>query len=127
MLAALDDMGGTGIVYGNDIGQGENLPTAVVMSSDIPAALGWWFLPSCLHFFVDAVWLYLGREAGCLRYLPEVVIEHLHYSRGASPHDQTYEDSRGAWQHDEAAWHAWQRSGMAADVEKIRELRAVRF
>ena len=36
MLAALDDMGGTGIVYGDDIGQGVNLPTAPVISLGHP-------------------------------------------------------------------------------------------
>lgn len=127
MLDALDGMGGTGIVYGDDIGQGVNLPTAPVISTDIPAALGWLFLPSCRHLFCDNTWLDLGREAGCLAYLPGVVIEHLHYSRGASPHDQTYEETRGTWQHDEAAYHAWRRDGMAADVDKIRSLRAVRM
>ena len=127
MLAALDDMGGTGIVYGDDIGQGVNLPTAPVISSDIPAALGWLFLPTARHLFCDNVWLDLGREAECLRYLPGVVIEHLHHSRGASPHDRTYEETRGTWPHDEAAYHAWRRNGMAADVDKIRSLRAVRM
>ena len=124
MLAALDDMGGTGIVYGNDIGQGQNLPTAAVISSDIPAALGWLMLPACLHLFVDNAWLDLGA-----RYLPDVIIEHLHYSRGASPRDQTYADadSRETWQHDEAAYNEWRRTGMAADVGKIRSLRAVRM
>jgi len=124
MLAALDEMGGTGIVYGNDIGQGQDLPTAAVISSDITAALGWMMLPSCLHLFVDNAWLDLGRAAGCLRYLPGVVIEHLHYSRGASPLDATYEESRGTWPHDEAAYHAWRRDRMAADVAAIRSLRA---
>jgi len=124
MLGALDDMGGTGIVYGNDVGQGVNLPTAPVISSDIPSALGWLFLPTARHLFCDNVWLDLGREAGCLRYLPGVVIEHLHYSRGASPYDATYEASRGTWAHDEAAYHAWRRDRMAADAGAIRSLRA---
>ena len=126
MLAALDDMGGTGIVYGDDIGQGVNLPTAPVISSDIPKALGWLFLPTCRHLFCDNVWLDLGREADCLRYLPGVVIEHLHHSRGAAPRDQTYDETRGAWTADEAAYWAWRRSptGMPADVAKIRKLRA---
>ena len=123
MLDALGSLGGTGIVYGDDIGQGVNLPTAPVISSDIPAALGWLFLPTARHLFCDNTWLDLGREAGCLRYLPGVVIEHLHYSRGASPHDRTYEETRGAWAADEVAYQAWRLGGMAADVDKIRKLR----
>jgi hypothetical protein len=125
LLAAIDDMGGTGIAYGDDIGQGENLPTAPVISADIVAALGWFFLPSVRHLFADNVWLDLGREAGCLRYVPEVVVEHLHYSRGESPRDATYDASAGTWEHDEAAYQQWRRDQMAADVAKIRALRKV--
>jgi len=126
LLAAIDAGGGCGIAYGNDIGQGIDLPTAPVISSAIVAALGWMFLPACVRVFHDNAWLDLGREAGCLYYLPGVIIEHLHWTRGASPRDQTYEDARGTWAADEAAYHAWRRSptGMAADVDRIREIRA---
>ena len=125
MLAALDGMGGTGIVYGDDIGQGEDLPTAPVMSSDIPAALGWWFLPAARHLFCDNVWLNLGTAAGCLRYLPDVVIEHLHHTRGAAPRDESYEQSGACWAHDQAAYLDWRRDGFDADAAKIRALRLV--
>jgi hypothetical protein len=125
LLAAIDDMGGTGIAYGDDGLQGQFLPTAPVISSDIVAALGWMFYPRIVHVFADNVWLDLGREAGCLRYVPEVRIEHLHYTAGLSRHDQTYADRDPFWAQDEAAYHAWQRDGMAADTGKIRELREV--
>ena len=125
LLAAIDAMGGTGIAYGDDIGQGKNLPTAPVISSGIIAALGYFFLPALAQFFADNVWLDLGREAGCLAYLPDVTVEHLHYTRGAAPHDQVYEEARDAWMPDQAAYWAWQRAddGLRADVAKIRELR----
>lgn len=72
----------------------------------------------------DNVWLDLFRDAGCLRYVPEVIVEHLHYTRGAAPHDELYEAARGSWPHDQAAYHEWQRSdtGLRADVGKIRAL-----
>ena len=124
LLAAIDDMGGTGIAYGDDGLQGEFLPTAPVISSDIVAALGWMFYPPIVHVFADNVWLDLGREAGCLRYVPRVRIEHLHYTSGLSPHDQTYADRDPFWAQDEAAYHAWRRDHLVADAEKIRRLRA---
>lgn len=124
LLAAIDDMGGTGIAYGDDGLQGEFLPTAPVISSDIIATLGWMFWPPIVHVFADNVWLDLGREAECLRYVPGVRIEHLHYTSGLSPHDQTYADRDPFWAQDEAAYHAWRRDSLAADAEKIRRLRA---
>jgi hypothetical protein len=123
LLAAIDEMGGTGIAYGDDGLQGQFLPTAPVISSDIVAALGWVFYPPVVHVFADNVWLDLGREAGCLRYVPEVRVEHLHYTAGLSPHDQTYADRDPFWAQDEAAYQAWRRDGMDADAEKIRTLR----
>ena len=122
LLAAIDEMGGTGIAYGDDGLQGEFLPTAPVISSDIVAALGWMFYPPIVHVFADNVWLDLGRGAGCLRYVPEVKISHLHYTAGLSRHDQTYADRDPFWAQDEAAYHAWQRDQMAADVAKVRAL-----
>ena len=122
MLDAIAGMGGTGIAYGDDGLQHENLPTAPVISSDIPAVLGWMMLPACWHLFCDNVWLDLGRAAGCLRYLPQVAIRHLHYTSGLSPLDATYAEAAPSWAPDEAAYHAWRRDEMAADVEKIRKL-----
>jgi len=123
LLGAIDDMGGTGFAYGDDTAQHESLPTAPVMSSNIVAALGWMFHPTMGHFFCDNCWLDLGREAGCIRYVPEVVIEHLHYAFRTAPVDATYGEAAPAWAHDEAAYHAWRRDGLDADAEKIRGLR----
>jgi hypothetical protein len=122
LLEAVDAMGGTGIAYGDDMIQHEALPTAPVVSSDIVAALGWFFLPTAIHLFCDNVWKDLGEQAGCLRYVPRVVIRHLHCSVGAAPVDVTYDEQNGVWPHDEAAWHAWRAGSMAADAGKVREL-----
>jgi hypothetical protein len=124
MLAAIDDMGGTGIVYGADTLQNENLPTAPVISSDIPAALEWLMYPKLGHFFADNVWKDIAEEAGCLRYLPQVTIRHYHFAFGTAPADSTYIEAAPAWQADEPAYWAWRRSpdGMAAAVEKVRQL-----
>ena len=81
-------MGGTGIAYGNDLHQGGALATSVVMSSDIAAALGWMALPGCAHYHIDDVWVALGRDAGCLAYLPDVVIEHAHPAWGTAAWDE---------------------------------------
>ena len=123
LIEAIEKMGGTGIAYGNDLLQGPNLPTAPVMSSDIVRELGWMFCPPMTRLFCDNAWKDLGDQAGCLAYLPDVIIRHLHYTAGLAPRDQTAIDGEGAWAHDEAAYHAWRRDRMADDVDKIRKLR----
>jgi hypothetical protein len=123
-LGALAEMGGTGIVYGNDTLQGEYLPTAPVISSDIPLALGWLMYPRFVHFFADNVWKDIAREAGCLRYLPQVTIRHYHCAFGTAPVDSTYIEAAPAWQADEPVYRAWHQDpdGLAAAVQKVRAL-----
>jgi hypothetical protein len=122
LLAALDKTGGTGIAYGDDLLMGARLPTAAVVSSDIVAALGWMCQPSMRHYCVDNVWHVLGTSAGCLHYLPDVIIEHLHYLRTGNAPDPTYRaaESRAAADHD--ALHRWVRGDAAADIAVVKGL-----
>jgi hypothetical protein len=107
LLEAIDAMGGTGIAYGNDMHQGGQLATSVVMSSDIVTALGWMSLPGCAHYHVDDAWVCLGRDAGCLAYLPDVIIEHCHPAWGSAAWDETYATEAGRGPADQAAWGEW--------------------
>jgi hypothetical protein len=74
-LDALRELG-TGIVYGNDLLQGHRLPTQCAMTADIVRRWGYMALPTLRHMYVDNFWRDLGNAADCLRYLPEVVVEH---------------------------------------------------
>lgn len=123
LLAAIDAMGGTGIAYGDDGIFREGLPTAPVISSDIVRALGWMCLPDCRHMAVDLAWKDLGLGAGCLAYVPEVSIEHVHPCAGKAAWDQTYATSEAGKEEDRAAWERWRENGMADDVARIRALR----
>lgn len=123
LLAALDSMGGTGIAYGDDTLQHDKLPTAPVVSSDIVQALGWLFLPGLLHYYPDDVWRDLAAGAGCLAYVPDVTIRHLHYTFGTAVRDETYAHREATWAPDEAAYRAWRRDQMPADVAAVRSLR----
>jgi hypothetical protein len=122
LIAEIEDMGGTGIAYGDDGLQGKNLPTSWVMSSDIVEALGWMYCPPMTRLFCDNVIKDIGEQAGCLSFVPSVSVRHMHWTSGLSPKDQTAIDGEGAWAHDEAAYHEWQRDRMTDDVQKIRAL-----
>lgn len=122
LLAALDAAGGTGIAYGNDLLQGERLPTAVVMSSDIVAGLGWMCHPSLRHYCVDNVWKVIGETAGCLHYLPDVIIEHLHYLRTGDAPDATYRQAEARCDADREAYEEWLLRAANDDIEAVRGL-----
>src|ERR1035441_8840083 len=63
---ALAEMG-TGIVYGDDRLQGEALPTACFMTSDIVQMLGYMAPPCLEHMYIDNFWRDFGRAIGRLR------------------------------------------------------------
>lgn len=89
--AELDKLG-TGLVYGNDLIQGEGLPTAVAMTSDIVRLLGGMTPPNMIHLYLDNFWLKLGQDLNRIHYLPEVIIEHLHPIAGKAEWDANYRE-----------------------------------
>lgn len=114
-----------GIAYGDDLLQGEALPTAVFMSSAIPRALGWFALPTTTHSHIDNAWKRLGEELNCLHYLPDVVIEHMHPGAGKAKRDAGYRAAGRAGVPDGHAFAEWERTGLAADVARVRAALAV--
>lgn len=110
----------TGIVYGNDLIQGENLPTAVAMTSDIIETLGYMVPPNMKHMWLDNYWKELGQKTGILRYRPDVIIEHLHPIAGRAPWDDGYLAVNALMQSDKDAWDAYVLADLEADIEKIR-------
>lgn len=84
-------LGKTGIAYGNDLLQGQNLPTAFAMTRDIVDELRGITFPGCIHLYFDNFVKQLGIDLGCLIYLPNVIIEHLHPAAGKAQMDEGYE------------------------------------
>lgn len=90
-VKALDELG-TGLVYGNDLFQGEQLPTAVAMTGDIVRALDGMVPPGMIHLYLDNFWLQLGKDLGAIRYLGDIIIEHLHPVAGKAEWDNNYRE-----------------------------------
>jgi hypothetical protein len=111
-----------GMAYPNDRRR-DDIPEAIVISAPVVRALGWFCEPSLSHWFVDAVWRDIGALAGCLRYLPDVVVEHRHPNVPGSGarSDATYNDAAAGFSKDMAAYQKWRMKRMRADVETVRE------
>jgi len=121
LTAAIEAAGGTGIAYGDDGHQHQNLPTAPVISAGIVAVLGWVMLPGLMSQFPDNAWRDLGDLAGCLYYVPGVVIEHCHPDAGKASRDRTYSDGHAHWADDQAVYLDWARGQRDNDVAAIRD------
>jgi hypothetical protein len=117
--------GGPGIVYGNDLLQGQAMATAVAMTSDIVQTLGYMAPPAMVHLCVDLCWLDWGRGTGRITYLDDMVIEHLHPAAGKADLDAGYEEANSEAQvsSDSAAYYDYRdNGGLQADLEKLRAL-----
>lgn len=123
IVKALSELG-TGIVYGDDLFQRQNLPTAVFMTADIVRTLGWMSPPELRHLWIDNAWMDLGRAAGCLRYLPDVVIEHVHPAAAKAAMDDGYRRVNSPTQNTEdfAAYRAWCQGPGPQAAARIRAL-----
>ena len=111
-----------GIAYGDDLLQHEKLPTAPFVSGRIVEALGWYFLPTLEHMYVDNVLRTIGERAGVLRYLPELVIEHVHPGAGKAETDAGYLRADASTARDRAEYHRWRETSMRADVRAVRRV-----
>lgn len=121
-----------GIAYGDDLVHGANHPTAVFMSSAIATALGWLAMPGVRHQWADDAWKRLGQELGCLRFMADVIVEHMHPAVGKAAMDATYESIFGGNEAaanqagaDHAAFQEWERRYLAGDVAAVRRALAV--
>lgn len=126
ILEALDH-DGPRIVYGNDLLQGPNLPTAVFMSSRIIRAAGHMVPPGMVHLYLDNYWKALGERLGGLIYLDDVVIEHLHPAAGKADMDDGYREANASSvdHADREFWAAYQVNGsLETDARRVeREYR----
>jgi len=119
LLAAIDGMGGSGFAYPNDL-QRPDIPEAVVVSADIVQALGWFCLPELRHWAVDNVWHDLGMGIGRLKFCSDIVVEHMHWSRGLTPRDYTYRQAGRITGQDLRAYSRWCATRREADIATIK-------
>ena len=116
----------SGIVYADDGLRGEGLPTQWAMTSDIVRALeNRLSVAPVTHLYCDNAVLDLGKAADCIRYLPDVLIEHMHFVNGKAPKDAQYVKVNSGEQFatDKAIYEKWRREQLAADAAAVRALR----
>jgi hypothetical protein len=111
---------GTGMAYPRD-DRRDDIPEAVVMSRDIPDALGWICEPTLKHWYVDTVWGDLGRAAGCLTYRDDVLVKHRNpLTPGGDKADATNSEAAESYAADMTAYQKWRLHRMRADIETVR-------
>lgn len=122
LLNAMKELG-SGIVYGDDLLQGELMPTAVAMTADIIRTLEYMSPPELTHLCLDVYWLKLGQGLDRLKYVPEVILEHMHPAAGKAELDAGYErvNSEAMMAKDGVVWHNFVlNGGIERDIERVK-------
>jgi hypothetical protein len=112
---------GYGLSYGDDKFQRQNLATAVMMSTNIIKILGFMAPPKLIHLYMDNFWMSLGQALNCITYVPEVVVEHMHFAAGKSVKDEQYAEvnSQEMYDKDKATLMEYVQTQLKGDLEKL--------
>lgn len=119
--SALADETGYAIAYGDDLLQGQNLPTAAWIRTDLIKSLGAFVPPKLKHLYFDDTHKTIGTELGVLIYLPEVVIEHMHPAAGKAEWSDQYRElnSHAMYDHDSKEFARWKQDDWPALKAKV--------
>lgn len=112
-----------GIAYGNDLLQGERLPTAVCLTSNIVEALGYMVPTNLIHMYADNFWLDLGTELNIIKYFDNVIFEHIHPDNGKAVRDSQYADAASVAPYDQQQYYIYTQSEQKIiDIKKVKDL-----
>ena len=122
-LAGAIEKKGYGLAYGNDLLQGVNLATAVMMSTNIIKPVGYMAPPKLIHLFMDNYWMALGKKLGSLWYFPDVIIEHLHPVAKKVAWDEQYMEANSTEvsNADREEFLRYVKEDFDSEFEKIKE------
>lgn len=113
-----------GFVYGNDLLQGERLPTAVFMTSNIIQTLGKMVPKELVHMYLDDAWLAWGKGMNSITYLPDVVIEHIHPVANKTQRDIGYDEADSFMNQDRENWQKYISTGqLEEDIVRLERLK----
>lgn len=109
-----------GVAYGDDLFQGEKVPTAAIVSSKLIRGLGYMVPPGVEHLYQDCFWKVLGH-ATHLAWCPGVVIEHMHPSAGKGTWDNGYARANSIEQYsrDEVAYQNFLNNQWQSDLSRL--------
>lgn len=122
MISALPELG---VVYGSDGLEdlhGPDLPTHVIVPTEMYRRLGWIGLPGSRHLFCDNAWRELGKLTKFI-YLPDVKLTHLHRWNNTAPNDTTYEEANDKVKRDldRAVFENWRDGPGLIEAKKALE------
>ena len=117
----VDSLQPFGVVYGNDLHQGERLCTHPLFDSRFVQTWGFACPPGLTHLYVDNFWMSVGQRLGTLVYREDVILEHMHPHAGKADMDAGYREvnSRDSYRLDRAAYERYMTQRFDEDMERL--------
>jgi len=115
------------VVYGRDGFQDQRLPTWWAMSRQMVQLLGGMVPAPVSHLYCDDVVKALGEAAGVIKYLPDVLVEHMHPLAGKGRWDEQYRrvNHPELYARDRAVYESWRASPQFLwQVDRVAQLAA---
>ena len=79
------------VAYPNDkFWEYGELATHPTLGGELVRHMGWLCYPGLERTYIDTVWHAVGTHRGALKWLPDVILEHMHPLKGKAPMDDTY-------------------------------------
>jgi hypothetical protein len=114
---------GPSVVYANDQLQGVALPTQVFLPGEFVRRVGAFAPATLTHLYADNYWKAVGEGVGALRYLPDVIIEHVHPVAGKVSWDEDYLRANSTYDSDRIAFEEYEAAGtLRRDIEILDTL-----
>ena len=76
-----------------------------VLGGGLVRSIGWLALPGLDRIYIDTVWGDIAKERNVLRFAPEIILEHRHFSNKKAIFDKTYKKYRK--KEDKIVYNTW--------------------
>lgn len=78
------------------------------LGGELVRSVGWLSLPGLDRLYIDTVWADIASSLGALKRVPEVILEHRHFSNRKALMDQTYKKTKKA--EDRIVYENWRKN-----------------
>lgn len=124
-INAMKSIGDYAIVWGDDLLNHDYIVGVPFIDSKIVEVLGYMTPPEIKYLWADHFWVQLGDAMGTLRYFPEVIIEHRHYSTGKRVKDELSEEIDTKAQPDYVGYNqVYKPNNFKRDIQKLINARS---
>jgi hypothetical protein len=99
---------------------GQRIHGAVIFGGELLRALGWWAPPGLVHSYCDDAWEAIARKTGLKKFVPEVMVEHLHMWNGKAPVDRSYMKAYQTFDQDALAYARWEKEELPNAIARLK-------